>query len=253
MTSDSRAPGGLLRTLLGELPATKLLMGLCLLVFAAAVAVDHRLPIGFSGPDAFRVSTRYRFGVLAPWIVEHEPWRVLSAVFFHFSLLHLGMNLWGLFTLGGLLERRFGQARSVLLFLLAGVAGFVVSVAWDGFSGYVTTAGASGGVFGQLGGVIGVLLARRLPGWKDLLWQNLLYAVALGFIMQVNNAAHLGGLVVGLATGYLLEKEPVRPLTTRVFGVLAVLGVLASVASVALSSGSAATRMVREREQVLEG
>jgi rhomboid protease GluP len=253
MTSGSRAPGGLLRMLLGELPATKLLMGLCLLVFAAAVVVDRRLPIGFSGPDAFRVSTLYRFGVLAPWIAEHEPWRVLSAVFLHFSALHLGMNLWGLFALGRVLETRFGQARSLLLFLLAGIAGFVVSVAWDGFTGYAPTAGASGGVFGQLGGVIGILLARRLPGWKTLLWQNLVYAVVLGFLVRVNNAAHLGGLVVGLAGGYLLEKEPVRPLTTRVFGVLAVLGMLASVASVALSIESTATRMVREREQVLEG
>jgi hypothetical protein len=141
------------------------------------------------------------------------------------------------------------------------VAGFVISVAWDGFSGYSPTAGASGGVFGQLGGVIGILLARRLPDWKALLWQNLLYAVALGFMVRVNNAAHLGGLVVGFAGGYLFEKEraylaakePVRLLTTRVFGVLAVLGVLASVASVALSIESTSTRLVREREQVLDG
>lgn len=261
MTSGSQARGGFLRVLLGDLPATKLLIGLCLLVFAAAVAVDRRLPIGFNGPEAFRISTMYRFGVLAPWIAKHEPWRVLSAVFLHFSVLHLGMNLWGLFSLGRVLETTFGQARSVLLFLAAGVAGFVISVAWDGFSGYAPTAGASGGVFGQLGGVIGILLARRLPDWKALLWQNLLYAVVLGFMVRVNNAAHLGGLVVGFAVGYLFEKEraylaakePVRLLTTRVFGVLAVLGVFASVASVALSIESTSTRLVREREQVLDG
>jgi membrane associated rhomboid family serine protease len=245
----TQSEGGIARSFLGDLPATKVLVGLCALVFAAMVAVDHRLPIGLSaGPDAFRISTLYRFGVLSPTVANSEPWRLVSAVYVHFSLLHLGMNLWGLYSLGRLLETRFGAARSMFIFIAAGVAGFVASVAWDGFNGFVPTAGASGGVFGQLGAVIGILLARRLPGWKDMLFQNLLYAVAIGFIARVNHAAHLGGFLVGLGLGFALEKGRVRPLTTRVFAVLSGLGLVASVASVALSSLSPIWPEVRQEE-----
>lgn len=245
----TQTEAGIPRSFLGELPATKVLVGLCVLVFAAMVSVDQRLPIGFSsGPDAFRISTLYRFGVLSPGIVSSEPWRVVSAVFVHFSLIHVGMNLWGLYSLGRLLETRFGAARSTFIFIAAGVAGFVASVAWDGFDGFVPTAGASGGVFGQLGGVIGILLARRSPGWKDMLFQNLLYAVALGFIARVNHAAHLGGFLVGLGLGFVLDKERVRPLATRVFAVLSGLGLFVSVASVALSTLSPIWRELRQQE-----
>jgi membrane associated rhomboid family serine protease len=240
--------------LAGNFPATSALTFLCLFVFGAAIAVDGRFPIGLgSGFGAgFRLSTMYRFGVLAPWAVEFEPWRILSAVFLHFNVLHLVMNLFGLVGLGRTLEARFGSARSLLLFLVAGIGGFIVSVVWYGFESRVPTAGASGAIFGQLGALIGMLVARRLPAWKDLLLQNLVYAVVMGIALPVNNAAHLGGFAIGFVGGYLLEKERVYSLTTKVLAVLALLGALASVTSVVLSTQSPVWRILRERELELE-
>lgn len=230
----------------GEFLATHGLALACLLVFALAMALDKRLPIfperGFGSP--FRTSTLLRLGVLVPAVVPAEPWRLLSAVFLHYNALHIALNLYGLVALGRTLELRFGPARSLLVFVAAGLFGFVVSYFWTDSS----TCGASGGVFGQLGAVIGVLVSRRLPGWKDLLFQNLVYAVLMGFMFQVNNAAHLGGFVVGFGLGYGLDKERVRPATTRVFTVLGGLAVLASVASVALSTRSPYPKFVREQE-----
>lgn len=246
-------PSGVrLQLLARELPATSALVLLCLLVFGTAVAIDLRFPIGLGGGSGFRLSTLYRFGVLSPWLVSFEPWRLLSAVFLHFSVLHLGMNLLGLIALGRTLEGRFGSARSLLLFLTAGVGGFVASVVWYGLESRVPTAGASGGIFGQLGALIGMLLARRLAAWKNLLLQNLIYAVILGIALPVNNAAHLAGFAIGFAAGYALEKERVQRLTTRVFGVLAWLGALASIGSVILCSQSPVWHALREREVTLE-
>jgi rhomboid protease GluP len=230
----------------GEFLATHGLALFCVVVFALAVALDGRLPIapegGFGLP--FRNSTLLRLGVLVPRLVPAEPWRLLSAVFLHYNALHIGLNMYGLVLLGRAIEARFGPARAILIFVLAGLGGFVVSYFWTDAG----TCGASGGVFGQLGAEIGVLVARRLPNWKDLLFQNLVYAVLMGFLFQVNNAAHLGGFVIGFGLGYGFDKERLRPATNRLWSALAGVAVLASIASVVLSTRSPYPRFVREQE-----
>jgi len=224
-------------------PATQAIALWCLLVYGLAFVTDHRI-------ERFRGSTLLKLGVMTPRLVVdgQEWWRLLSAVFLHFNLLHLVMNLFGLVQLGGQLERRWGAARALCLFLLAGVGGFVVSCFWYGVESRVPTAGASGGIFGQLGALIGLLIVQRVPEWKNLVLQNLAMAVVIGLVMNVNNAAHLGGFVLGFGLGYLFEKERVRPLTTRVLGVLAVCGVLASVGSLLLSAKSPVVAVQRLHE-----
>jgi membrane associated rhomboid family serine protease len=234
----------------GRWLVTRALVVFCLCVFALGMALDHRLPVapetGWGAP--FRASTLLRLGLLIPALVPEEPWRVLSAVFLHFSALHLLMNLWGLFALGRILEDRFGAARSLLVFGIAGIGGFVVSDFWYGLTSGIPTAGASGGIFGQLGALIGVELASRRPGWKDMLWQNVAYALVLGLVFRVNTAAHLGGFGLGFGLGYVFEKERVRTWTTRILSVLAVLFALASVASIVLCFRSPIANAIRERE-----
>jgi hypothetical protein len=67
-------------------------------------------------------------------------------------------------------------------------------------------------------------------------------------MFRVNNAAHLGGFVIGFGVGYWFEKQRIRPLLMRAFQVLAVLGALASVLSVVLCMRSPAARQERELE-----
>jgi membrane associated rhomboid family serine protease len=225
-----------------------------LVVFALAVLSDGSLPLApeLRMGSRFKVSTWARFGALFPPLMDAAPWQLLSAVFFHFSVLHIVFNLLGLVSFGRPLEQRFGAARALVLFLAAGVGGFVVSNWWYGPHG-PPTGGASGGVFGQLGGVIGVVIARKQAGWKDLLVQNLVYALVMGFFLRVNTAAHLGGFAVGGLLGFLFELEGRRRSVTRVVGVLAVVGALATVGSIVASMTSPIWKEIRAQELLLDG
>jgi len=238
------------RQLLGaEAPFTRLLLALELLVFGLLVVADRHLPIGLGGLGAgFRRSALLRFGAMGFGTETAEPWRLLSAMFVHMSVLHVGMNLWMFTDLGARLERELGGGRAALIFLVTGVLGFVASELWYAPLS-ILTAGASGGVFGQIGAEVGVLGARRDPEWKRSLIRNLLYALVLSLAMPgVNNAAHLGGFAAGIALGYAFEVERRRWSLDRALRAVAVLFVLAAVGAVALSTRSSAWQVMRAHE-----
>ncbi len=139
----------------------------------------------------------------------------------------------------------------MLVFLGSGILGFVASQWW-----YAPveplTAGASGGVFGEIGAVVGILYARRDPEWRRALVRYLIYALLLAFLLSVNTAAHLGGFAAGILLGFLLYRERASLRLTRLVTVLAALGIVASVASVALSMRSTAWQSIRAFEQMSE-
>ena len=244
--------GALRSALSGDAPMTKLLLGLCVVVFALSIASDRRLPIidtsrGSVGMASFTLSTMLRFGLLWRDLVQFEPWRYLAAVFVHFNLLHLVMNGWSLISIGPGAERHFGRARYVVLYVLTGVLGFVASQWWYGVSSQ--TAGASGAIFGVLASVVGVAYARRDPNWKALLVQNGVNMAIIALMFPANNVAHLGGALSGALLGFGFSKEPRKLKLDVPLGVLAVLLVLASIGSVVLSTTSPIWRAVREQEQ----
>jgi rhomboid protease GluP len=237
---------GFVRNALGsEAPVTRVLIGLCVLVFALSIASDHKLPIWPS--DQFSVSTVIRFGALFRGSLELEPWRLLAAVFVHFNILHIVMNGWSLTSIGPAAEREFGSARFAVLFVLCGVLGFVASEQWYGMNPHLT-AGASGAVFGTFGSVIGVAYARRDPNWKQILIQNVVSLAILGLAFPVNNAAHVGGLVSGALLGFAFSKERRSVWLGWLFVALAVISIALSPLSVALSNASPIWREVRAEE-----
>ncbi|MET0793381.1 MAG: rhomboid family intramembrane serine protease, partial [Polyangiaceae bacterium] len=184
--------------LAGDGVMTRLTLGFCVLVFALCFASERRLPLW--GHDAFAHSTTLRFGAIVSTgegsLALSQPWRYLAAVFVHFNLLHLGMNGLWLARMGATVERELGKARFVILFVLSGALGFVVSDFWYRFMG-PPTAGASGAVFGLFGAAVGVAYAKRDPNWQQILIQNVVWLLILAFASNVNNAAHAGGLASG--------------------------------------------------------
>jgi rhomboid protease GluP len=228
------------------LPATKFLVGLCIVVYGLCMLSEAQ-PGAFSFPGfrAFRPETTIRFGALIGQVLADEPWRLLSAVFVHASLLHVGMNTLGVVSLSRTLEPHLGSARFTILYVTSGVLGFAATFWFRGDLAF--SVGASGSFYGLLGAFIGALIVRRNPGWQRVFFSNLILAVALGSMAnRIDHAAHIGGFVSGLAIGLLLELERNPRRRDGLMAVLAGIFVVASLASIVLSVTSPFSRRIQE-------
>ncbi len=132
-------------------------------------------------------------------IAQGQVWRLVTPVFIHAGLAHIAVNMYSLYAIGPAVERFFGRGRTLAIYLLAGIAGVILSLA---FSPYVSV-GASGAIFGLLG-ALGVLLYRNRPVFGSLGRRQLqqiilvaLFNLALGLSPGIDNWGHLGGLIYG--------------------------------------------------------
>lgn len=139
-------------------------------------------------------------------------WRLVSSMFLHGSLWHLLFNMLALWQVGRLAERIFGSTRFVALYMLAGVSGSIASVLWNP---HVNSVGASGAIFGIIGGLL-AFLGRSNSGvpptvvseLRSSLIPFLLFSLWMGFVYpHTDNAAHLGGLAGGWLAGHLLARS----------------------------------------------
>ncbi|HEX5974410.1 MAG TPA: rhomboid family intramembrane serine protease [Rubrobacteraceae bacterium] len=150
-------------------------------------------------------------GALIPALVaQGEWWRLLSSMFLHSGAVHLGLNMLSLYFLGSFVEAAFGRGRFLALYLLCGLSGGLAYLYFGGFN--VPAVGASGAIFGLLGGVLGYALRRGTFSWQNPLIRQLLILLALnlyiGFsVPNISNTAHLGGLAGGFAFGWLVAPS----------------------------------------------
>lgn len=215
---------------------TWVLIAINVLVFAVMVARG----VPFVNPTAREV---------LPWGADFGPltigagqwWRMLTACFVHFGIIHIGMNMYVLFQIGPFIEAVFGRARYLAIYFFAGLAGSLVSL-W--VHPLITSAGASGAIFGLYGAVFGFLLiARRslspavtrsiAQSAGIFIFYNFVYGAGHG---QTDMSAHIGGLLGGFLAGLLLVprraegplRMPVAASTVVLLGILgAGIGVLA--------------------------
>jgi membrane associated rhomboid family serine protease len=187
------------------------------------------------GVDYVRWGSLYYGPPFPTGLGRMEPWRFISAMFVHLNVLHIVFNSSALFYYGRVVEERIGSARFTICFFATGVLGFLASDVWYvGIGESANSAGASGAIFGLIGVFVGYLFAKRDPEYKRQLASAIVMALIVGFLMRVNNAAHVGGFVAGLPLGWLFYKER-RPDRLRpVMNALAVIAVLASLASLVL-------------------
>jgi rhomboid protease GluP len=139
-------------------------------------------------------------------------WRLVSSMFLHGSIWHLGFNMLALWQVGRLTERIFGSTRFVALYFLAGISGSLASVLWNP---HVNSVGASGAIFGIIGGLL-AFLGRPNSGvpptvvseLRSSLVPFLLFSLWMGFVYpHTDNAAHIGGLIGGWLAGHLLARS----------------------------------------------
>jgi len=232
------AANDLLKGVLGtEYLLTKLYIALCVVVFILTTLGGGKLELLGADPVVAiqwgALAGNPAFGSLGVL----QPWRYLSAMFVHFGILHIVFNMMALWDFGRATEQRLGAARFTIIFVVTGIAGFIASDVW--FSAirgapYIT-AGASGGLFGLVGALIGYLYAARDPMWKKFLTRFAILAAIFAIALPVNNAAHVGGFLTGAPLGYFAfrQRRPWR--LSLVFGLVAGGLTVASLVSVILS------------------
>ena len=139
-----------------------------------------------------------------------EYYRLLTYMFLHMGIMHLGNNMILVFFLGNELERFFGKWLFLFVYFLSGIVAGTVSIVYNILGGHpVSSVGASGAGFGLIGAVVCLLLADRKQRGTTVTKRVLLFAAIslyAGFSEQgIDNAAHVGGLLAGvIITAFLI-------------------------------------------------
>lgn len=164
---------------------------------------------------------------------EHfEPWRLFTATLVHGSIFHVGFNMLTLWLFGRVLEPAYGWWRFLLLWVAAALGGsmLVTIIAPD-----TAVIGASGAVFGLFGAYFTVMREMRMNTTSLLVLVGM--NIVLGFVVPgIAWQAHIGGLLVGLAAGWLLGRDRADSLGKRIRGGVGVgvLGLVCALVSVAV-------------------
>jgi rhomboid protease GluP len=197
---------------LPEAPVTTALIVVNLLVYAVMAALNAE-------PFSFSQSTLIEAGaVVAKRGVDVTAWRWLTAAFIHVNALHILMNLWVLAQIGVLSEKAIGPGLFAAAYVVTGTAGNVLSTVLALSRGRESlSAGASGAIMGLIG--LAATFAWR-TGQRQIaksLLYNVVFVLAIGLslsarsVVAVDNAAHVGGLIVGAGLG-LVRARYQRPL-----------------------------------------
>ena len=132
-----------------------------------------------------------------------QPWRLVTSLFVHGGITHLLLNMASLWLLGVLLEARTGGGRLLAAYLASGVAASAATLWYH--SGGINSTGASGAIFGLYGLLLVLLLSKRIVldkwdrrGMLGLVLYLVLSNLISGMTGNIDNIAHLGGLLMGL-------------------------------------------------------
>jgi rhomboid protease GluP len=207
------------------------MLGVSWLAFAAA-GKGGGLTIlwGLSGEPQYRLGASYGPAIF----YLNEWWRLVTAVFLHGGLIHIGFNMMALMQLGPAIEELYGSARYLFIYVFTGAFGFLVSAYFGNFS-----LGASGAILGLVGVMLAVTSKRGGSYMHELrsrLISSVVILFVLGFMrMGIDNYAHGAGLVAGFVLGKLFaDRQPNSPNERRRAYALGWLAGLVVVASFAL-------------------
>ncbi|KAK3378312.1 hypothetical protein B0H63DRAFT_548311 [Podospora didyma] len=163
---------------------------------------------GFGGvPEPFYNST----GSLDQKPEPNQWFRFIVPMFLHAGLIHIGFNMLLQLTLGRDMEKSIGSIRFFLVYISAGIFGFVMG------GNFAATGISSTGASGALFGVIALTLLDLLYSWKDrvnpvkdlmFIFLDIVISFVLGLLPGLDNFSHIGGFLMGLALGICLLHSP---------------------------------------------
>jgi membrane associated rhomboid family serine protease len=217
---------------------TKVLLTLTILNFIVGMVVaqnygleiDQYLFLQAKGNDVRRLNSAFdTIGGLDGGDVLRGQWyRLLTTLFVHAGLLHIGANMYMLWVLGPRAEQLWGQWGFLLLYMLAGFSGSCAAL----FASPNGCVGASGALCGVLAGEAAWLLRNRrvlrpeiTSSWGRNLVLNTMLIALISTLPGISAAGHFGGAVGGLAVGLLLDVRRFGSFPQRSLATLGLLGV----------------------------
>lgn len=187
-------------------PVNMVIVALNILVFVSVILING----GYYA--VYNLDIMLKMGAMSYETVKSGAWyQLVTSMFLHFGLSHLASNMVLLTYAGCELESRIGSICYLILYMLSGIVGNVVSFFYYGINGQTTvSAGASGAVFGVTGALFAVLLVNRTKT-ENLSTKRLLFLIIIEICYGlttagIDNAAHIGGFLSGIIGGFLLSK-----------------------------------------------
>lgn len=166
-------------------------------------------------------------------VLQGQWWRVVTAMFLHFSWLHILANGWSLLLLGALVEPMVGSGRFTIMYMVSGIFGGILTLAFA--TPMTVAAGASGAIFGVLGGLLG--LSLMMPGPERRQWMNwaiIIFVLNIAYDLfspEIGIWDHLGGFAAGFLMAFILgfpgrgapRQRYLAALALAAYGIIAVL------------------------------
>jgi membrane associated rhomboid family serine protease len=176
---------------LGRYPVTTLLLAINILAYI--------IPM-FTGIDLKSWGAN-----IGPYTLSGQYWRLFTAGFLHADIFHIGFNMWCLWSLGRLSEQLFGKWQTFAIYMVTGVGGALLSIAYRPEHGEL---GASGAIFGIVGAVLAGVKFGDLnisTGEKRGIISSVVTFAVINFVLgmsgNIDNMCHFGGFVTGLLIG----------------------------------------------------
>lgn len=226
----------MLRSLAREFRHYPVTMAICLLwtlvyLLMVATSLSQGQPLTVRSV-LLGTGSGHRFGSMTlAELLRGEVWRTLTATFVHYGVVHLAMNLFGMYQLGSLVEEWYGRAQFLALYVTIGVGGNLLSglFRYEASSNqYIQSAGGSTVVLGlvALCAVVGWRSRTRVGSYlTSEMVRVLLLTALLGLIPIIDNWGHAGGALVGGAIGFahrFLVEHAGRPVARWLGGLAAV-------------------------------
>ena len=168
---------------------TFLLIGICIIMFFLTYFLGENEIISYGGN-------------IKELVKSGEYYRLLTCIFLHAGIIHIACNMYSLYVIGSQLESFFGKIRYLIIFLLSGICGSILSIAFN--NNDAISIGASGAIFGLLGAIVyfgyhyRVYLGNAL---KNQIIPIIILNLSIGFLTPgIDNFAHIGGLIGGIFT-----------------------------------------------------
>ncbi|AXB46044.1 rhomboid family intramembrane serine protease [Amycolatopsis albispora] len=196
---------------------TPVLIALNVLVFVATVAQAQN-PMDNSGAELMTQGSLWPYGIT----FFDEWWRLVTSGFLHFGLLHIAMNMLALWVLGRDVEVLLGRGRFLAVYFLSLIGGSAAEFVFGAVG--QPTVGASGAIFGLMGGVLIAVFRLKLNPTMALVTIGLNLVLTFS-IPNISFLGHLGGFVVGAIAVAALVYAPAKNQLTYQVVALVVLAV----------------------------